>query len=755
MFAKFFGQKEDHGDLKISNLDKFPSDIDKAKIRAQAYADSLTAKQIKLFSRNVQVNGEEVEEKYKKINNYSGKYIREESMSLWCENIDLYFLGSGYPMYFDFVKSCLIILFLIFVSSGSYNLFSNALMGSDCLTIFYHPTNTPNVPGQPEIEHGCQYSWTTILSFANKRNNADLVQLQDIMNFITVITIVFVLQYLRINQRALNEDCDGLLISPSDYTVWVQGVPKYEKSNEAIDQLIKKDISDQIHELYIKDNPKMADTFQIENVTVCYSLEEVTRLNTEKDQIIAKSQEYLKKGGQKEDEDFKTLIKELEDKQEEIMKLKKEYYDGSNFEHFTGHVFITLSTELAKNILIEEQDSNCFNICKKNKQLKLNGETIEILPAPEPTDVNWNTLGVSSRQQFINNIISDIATFFLLTVSFFIILGLMKLQSSAAEDYKKEHPKEPNVSLSVKIFALFISIVIPGLNFALQIFLTKLSLFEKHHRKTKEIASLGVKLAIAQFINTAVITFSIKVMFDLFDDRQKAEDNIYSASGLIYNQQFVFITNALISGASLLVDGGRIYKIFNRMFLAKYQYLTQRQINTLYEEPEHNLAFEYSGLQKTMLFTAFYAPLIPVGILFSMLGIMLLYFIQKYKILNHRTIRYSMSNLLSLEMIELTEYILPIYCLSNIVFSYILNQNSHISIFSALAVAIGIFNIFLPMNAINEFFFYVKPCPPLKEKYSENISNFQFDYDRANPATDDYARKLYVENEIKLHKQQF
>lgn len=79
------------------------------------------------------------------------------------------------------------------------------------------------------------------------------------------------------------------------------------------------------------------------------------------------------------------------------MKLKKEYYDGSNFEHFTGHVFITLSTELAKNILIEEQDSNCFNICKKNKQLKLNGETIEILPAPEPTDVNWNTLGVSSR----------------------------------------------------------------------------------------------------------------------------------------------------------------------------------------------------------------------------------------------------------------------------------------------------------------------------------------------------------------------
>lgn len=61
-------------------------------------------------------------------------------------------------------------------------------------------------------------------------------------------------------------------------------------------------------------------------------------------------------------------------------------------------------------------------------------------------------------------------------------------------------------------------------------------------------------------------------------------------------------------------------------------------------------------------------------------------------------------------------------------------------------------------------FFYVKPCPAIKEEYNENVRNFQFvttffislhsnnlttkqDYDRANPATDDYARKLFVEKE--------
>jgi hypothetical protein len=68
----------------------------------------------------------------KRINNYSGKYIREESMSIWSENVELYFLGQGYPMYFDFVKSSMVILFLIFVSSGAYNVFSNAFIGTDC-----------------------------------------------------------------------------------------------------------------------------------------------------------------------------------------------------------------------------------------------------------------------------------------------------------------------------------------------------------------------------------------------------------------------------------------------------------------------------------------------------------------------------------------------------------------------------------------------------------------------------------------------
>lgn len=38
MINKFFGQKEDHATLKLSNLDKFPKDVEKSKKRADKYA---------------------------------------------------------------------------------------------------------------------------------------------------------------------------------------------------------------------------------------------------------------------------------------------------------------------------------------------------------------------------------------------------------------------------------------------------------------------------------------------------------------------------------------------------------------------------------------------------------------------------------------------------------------------------------------------------------------------------------------------
>ncbi len=51
---------------------------------------------------------------------------------------------------------------------------------------------------------------------------------------------------------------------------------------------------------------------------------------------------------------------------------------------------------------------------------------------------------------------------------------------------------------------------------------------------------------------------------------------------------------------------------------------------------------------KTMWFTFFYGDIIPVGILFSILGLTLYYFIDKYNVLRRRTIKENLSKDLSI-----------------------------------------------------------------------------------------------------------
>jgi hypothetical protein len=42
------------------------------------------------------------------------------------------FLGSGIPLYFDFIRGCIIILLVFFVTSGDYNIITNLVYGEDC-----------------------------------------------------------------------------------------------------------------------------------------------------------------------------------------------------------------------------------------------------------------------------------------------------------------------------------------------------------------------------------------------------------------------------------------------------------------------------------------------------------------------------------------------------------------------------------------------------------------------------------------------
>ena len=61
-----------------------------------------------------------------------GRKIERSQFSLKCKPLDLAYLGSGYPLYFYYLKFCALILIVLLLSSGGYNLVTNFFFGGFC-----------------------------------------------------------------------------------------------------------------------------------------------------------------------------------------------------------------------------------------------------------------------------------------------------------------------------------------------------------------------------------------------------------------------------------------------------------------------------------------------------------------------------------------------------------------------------------------------------------------------------------------------
>lgn len=49
--------------------------------------------------------------------------------------IELSFLGSGYPMYFEFIRFCILLMAVLLFFNGLYGLITNGAYGTACLTL--------------------------------------------------------------------------------------------------------------------------------------------------------------------------------------------------------------------------------------------------------------------------------------------------------------------------------------------------------------------------------------------------------------------------------------------------------------------------------------------------------------------------------------------------------------------------------------------------------------------------------------------
>jgi hypothetical protein len=72
-------------------------------------------------------------------------------------------------------------------------------------------------------------------------------------------------------------------------------------------------------------------------------------------------------------------------------------------------------------------------------------------------------------------------------------------------------------------------------------------------------------------------------------------------------------------------------------------WVTQKEANFLMENPDYLQGKRYADIMKTMWFTFLFASCIPLGNVFSLINLILYYYIDKYNLLRRRTIKESLS----------------------------------------------------------------------------------------------------------------
>ncbi|KRX04521.1 hypothetical protein PPERSA_04336 [Pseudocohnilembus persalinus] len=318
-----------------------------------------------------------------------------------------------------------------------------------------------------------------------------------------------------------------------------------------------------------------------------------------------------------------------------------------------------------------------------------------------------------------------------------------------------EQLKNQYLAIAVSLLITFLN----SISYFIIIFLTN---SEKQWTRTLYNISAIKKLAFVQFMISALITFIIDLL--VLSPEESKFSKIFGSGGLIYNQNFVLIMNSIIPFLNELIDIPWIYRNWERKYLVNlvdkgYPILyTQTELNNIFEEPEFDIVKRYSDCLQSMYLCAFYSPILPVGMIWSILGIFLHYWIDKYNLLRRRVIKYNMSSDLSREMIEMLEFVLIIYCTGNLIFwIFILEdqEDKSCSIWSILGVVVGVLHAALPMEKVSEFLCKVKNAPFNEQSYQEVELDFLTDYARENPATKKTATESFLKKIEQMKEKEY
>lgn len=218
------------------------------------------------------------------------------------------FLGTAYPLFFDFLKFSFIFLLFFFFLTGVYSLVRNS-KGDVCNSLKIN-------------QNSCQLDEMTTYSYFNNASS----QTDDMFTYLNLAT-TFILMIVIIKFRHYHDmtdkKIDTNMISASDFTFMVEKIPLFEKEEE-IGRFFEE-----YSKLY---------SVKIIKINKAYNIGNYVILKKEKDELLKKQAAESKNL-----EAYNILKNEIEITQEKINKIEKDFENIEN--KFTGVAFITVQSE--------------------------------------------------------------------------------------------------------------------------------------------------------------------------------------------------------------------------------------------------------------------------------------------------------------------------------------------------------------------------------------------------------------------------
>ena len=628
------------------------------------------------------------------------------------------------------------------------------------------------------------------------KNSEDVIINYSVLNFLLLITIFIInIGYIiLLNARAKKTKLKNLTIK--DYTILISNanhilidyLNQMQKQNPNYitqSQLTVENTTDFIKHV---DNYITEDEMKIYNVNLCYNLGRYMELRDEleecKEKIFKiKNDAHMIKINSEEGNllkdkyyykiplrDFGIYCIKFKDKplvtlEKQKLDLEKQIeFEINNFQilsesNFTGYMFVSFNYIKDKEEILKRYPNHFFDITidffknikyyiccccigegEKLKFSKKKGMNIE--DPPEPEDLYFENFKYSGRQRFFKIALFFFVCILIIAVSFSIVLGLTYWQNKVTLNEKK-------INLFVKyLFSLFITIITSILNAVLEYLLEKFTFLERHLSRTNYYLSLSVKIAIFTFLNSAIVPLIAKEL--AVKKRINISYNI-DRNNLIVDDMFVmFLVNAILTpllwtfNIPFWYKKVRIYFLEKKKNPDKYHYMTQKELNQLYEYPDMHISYKYAYLMKTTAMTFFYLPIFPIGFIISFCGFILGYLLELFNFTHIYKRPEMLDETITKAYVYNFIFILFIGGIGDLFFFYEIFPNKAFSLLNFFLFLILIFvpyTKFLTCNFIGEkkkSDYYSKPL-------SEIYFTFYNDYQRQNP----FTKRLGLTNYLK------